>query len=111
MLRPPPISTLFPYTTLFRSRRAPARPDEEPRSAHERRGGERVVRTSGGVPRLAAHARGYRGAAAHRRRAGRRYRRFCLLRRGAAGGREPLPFARRARGGSPRILLGRSRGI
>src|SRR5437773_8971324 len=26
MIRPPPISTLFPYTTLFRSRRSPLSP-------------------------------------------------------------------------------------
>src|SRR6267143_4302268 len=38
MIRRPPRSTLFPYTTLFRSRRCPARlRDREPRSTHSRR--------------------------------------------------------------------------
>src|SRR3712207_7843323 len=32
MIRRPPRSTLFPYTTLFRSKRAP--PQNRPRSAH-----------------------------------------------------------------------------
>src|SRR5436189_4403222 len=37
MLRRPPRSTLFPYTTLFRSRRAPARlPRGRPRRARRR---------------------------------------------------------------------------
>src|SRR5687768_18554550 len=33
MIRRPPRSTLFPYTTLFRSHRSPARRDGDPRSA------------------------------------------------------------------------------
>src|SRR5207248_11587979 len=50
MLRPPPRSTLFPYTTLFRSRRAPLRerhvahPGREPR--HRGAGGARGVRNA-----------------------------------------------------------------
>src|SRR5688572_32986807 len=38
MIRRPPRSTLFPYTTLFRSRRAQPRP---PRYSHSRRVGSR----------------------------------------------------------------------
>src|SRR5580698_9253494 len=41
MIRRPPRSTLFPYTTLFRSCRAPVRPPraERPPPAHPPRGG------------------------------------------------------------------------
>src|SRR5438094_3061430 len=51
MFRPPPKSTLFPYTTLFRSRRARARRaarcacERRPRSAERRR--EPQVRSFG----------------------------------------------------------------
>src|SRR3712207_7995763 len=43
MIRRPPRSTLFPYTTLFRSQRA----------AHRRRGPRRADRVRGGLPRRA----------------------------------------------------------
>src|SRR5947209_9652481 len=33
MVRRPPVSTLFPYTTLFRSRAGHRRPDDDPRGA------------------------------------------------------------------------------
>src|SRR5438067_6763451 len=39
MIRRPPRSTLFPYTTLFRSRRCPPGPSEAPRQACPRRPG------------------------------------------------------------------------
>src|SRR3712207_7706802 len=45
MIRRPPRSTLFPYTTLFRSRREP---DERGRAARARAGGG-VERTRGAV--------------------------------------------------------------
>src|SRR3712207_8365727 len=56
MIRRPPRSTLFPYTTLFRSRRdvvhsqpeQPNRPGTDERPAREVR---RRVRAAGGVPR------------------------------------------------------------
>src|SRR2546429_2941984 len=41
MIRRPPRSTLFPYTTLFRSRRRPRERGEEPDVRH--RGGPRAV--------------------------------------------------------------------
>src|SRR5262245_64296930 len=43
MIRPPPISTLFPYTTLFRSvdARRPAHPEGDRRTAGGRAGGIR----------------------------------------------------------------------
>src|SRR3712207_8169666 len=37
MIRPPPRSTLFPYTTLFRSRRRVPPPDERPRGCRRGR--------------------------------------------------------------------------
>src|SRR5438034_8216638 len=43
MLRPPPRSTLFPYTTLFRSRGLRARPQlRQDRSAARPRGSQRL---------------------------------------------------------------------
>src|SRR5258708_26851890 len=57
MIRRPPRSTLFPYTTLFRSHRAWRR-------AARRRG---LVRRPGGA---GAAARGDRGALVHRRGGG-----------------------------------------
>src|SRR3712207_8344953 len=59
MIRRPPRSTLFPYTTLFRSRRSmppPARPFPEPMS-RERRG-------SAAIGAATAAAVGDRGVAA-----------------------------------------------
>src|SRR2546430_16707927 len=35
MIRRPPRSTLFPYTTLFRSRRGSAKPQQKPRLSRE----------------------------------------------------------------------------
>src|SRR3712207_6857467 len=43
MIRRPPRSTLFPYTTLFRSQRL-LRPGQRGRRAHERRGGTHRLR-------------------------------------------------------------------
>src|SRR5438270_7181033 len=40
MIRPPPRSTLFPYTTLFRSPVLPGRPDELSRASPHRDGEE-----------------------------------------------------------------------
>src|SRR3712207_8610480 len=51
MMRRPPRSTLFPYTTLFRSRLAPHRADHaRPHRAHE--GARPQPLTGGGVPHL-----------------------------------------------------------
>src|SRR3712207_7381207 len=58
MIRRPPRSTLFPYTTLFRSRRAPAAGVPGPE-----RGRQRVDLRRGGVRRR-RHARARPGAAA-----------------------------------------------
>src|SRR2546422_11662762 len=59
MIRRPPRSTLFPYTTLFRSRRA---------VCEEARGGARVTARgdlSGGVGRGAAHGDAGGGGGPH----------------------------------------------
>src|SRR5436309_12523667 len=54
MLRRPPSSPLFPYTTLFRSRSPPAephpRPAQHPRGPRPLRLGRLVVRRVGGLP-------------------------------------------------------------
>src|SRR5436853_2780269 len=52
MIRRPPISTLFPYTTLFRSEGA-ADAQVEPHDGTERLGGTAL---EGGIPGLAAGA-------------------------------------------------------
>src|SRR3989449_11159483 len=60
MIRRPPRSTLFPYTTLFRSRRA---------VCEEARGGARVTARgdlSGGVGRGAAHGDAGGGGGPHK---------------------------------------------
>src|SRR5256886_9926313 len=49
MIRRPPRSTLFPYTTLFRSRPATPRPRERERTPQGR--GARAVRDRGYEPR------------------------------------------------------------
>src|SRR3712207_7393631 len=75
MIRPPPRSTLFPYTTLFRSRQRPVAPvaDGPPRATDRRRG----VAPAGAEAALGAAAqsadrplgvRGHRGAALPRDR-------------------------------------------
>src|SRR5690242_21039375 len=60
MRRRPPRSTLFPYTTLFRSRRAAARPPGRPhrlRSVHKVSDGTtRVDHRRGGAPGRAGGA-------------------------------------------------------
>src|SRR2546426_9221198 len=69
MIRRPPRSTLFPYTTLFRSRRHPARRGRVARAAHRldprrraaRRGGTHRRQVGGGAVRAGP-------AAAHRDR-------------------------------------------
>src|SRR2546430_17420981 len=43
MIRRPPRSTLFPYTTLFRSLRAALRPGHEVLSLHRRAGAHELV--------------------------------------------------------------------
>src|SRR2546430_11137315 len=53
MIRRPPRSTLFPYTTLFRSRHARA----GVRSVHQRSGGTRSVRGAGAAGYLAGAER------------------------------------------------------
>src|SRR5205807_4746647 len=62
--RPPPCSTLFPYTTLFRSRR-PLRRRRAPRAGH-RPGADRGARPRGPPRRLAAHLLAHRGRQFHR---------------------------------------------
>src|SRR3712207_6902674 len=44
MIRRPPRSTLFPYTTLFRSEQPPARRDEHPHHGQRRRGDDEAAR-------------------------------------------------------------------
>src|SRR5260370_4970012 len=65
MIRRPPRSTLFPYTTLFRSHRAPAGGGRLPRSA----GGRGPPRGAAGIEGLRRAERGRPG-----RRAGTRKR-------------------------------------
>src|SRR5689334_23813105 len=60
MIRRPPRSTLFPYTTLFRSRPLPARDFER------RRAPEVVHAGSAGAPRRIPLARQRAGAPQHR---------------------------------------------
>src|SRR5690348_17491429 len=56
MIRPPPRSTLFPYTTLFRSRRrCDVLPGEE--EAHEIRGVNRLDLRAQSIERVAMNAR------------------------------------------------------
>src|SRR3989475_11377032 len=52
MIRRPPRSTLFPYTTLFRSRQDPEAHGEEPREARDRE--RRAEALEQPAPRLAA---------------------------------------------------------
>src|SRR5436309_3891028 len=100
MLRPPPRSTLFPYTTLFRSRRLLS--ESPARAVH------RLVRLSRGV-------RGGRATAARRVQARRRrrpdrkstrlnsshvkisYAVFCLKKKNTRGSRALRARERRAR--------------
>src|SRR5687768_17877497 len=55
MMRPPPRSTLFPYTTLFRSRKPQLR-------------GARISRRAGQLPGQPAVGRGVRSGRPHRSR-------------------------------------------
>src|SRR2546426_9356768 len=58
MIRRPPRSTLFPYTTLFRSRTSPAPPTQEAtRCPPARRPGSSRARTSSRRARCGASAR------------------------------------------------------
>src|SRR5256885_12912925 len=68
MIRPPPRSTLFPYTTLFRS--AAHRHDQRSSDAAVRGVGVRFARAGqdGGGPTIARRRRGRRRRGAHRRR-------------------------------------------
>src|SRR5437870_12622893 len=61
MLRPPPSSTLFPYTTLFRSWGARPRVQHE-RRRHPQRAPAATDRCRGGLRRGVAHCRFRRGA-------------------------------------------------
>src|SRR5690348_17578322 len=54
MSRPPPLSTLFPYTTLFRSPGTPPRPRTKPPRSTRRRS----RRASGGTPSSAGPCSG-----------------------------------------------------
>src|SRR5436309_8082594 len=54
MIRRPPRSTLFPYTTLFRSRSRPGRP-RAPRGASPRAPASHRLRPSSGLPRSEEH--------------------------------------------------------
>src|SRR5215813_14534841 len=54
MIRRPPRSTLFPYTTLFRSRRSVPRPDG---SACDRRGSETTARDRKSTRLNSSHVR------------------------------------------------------
>src|SRR3712207_8850792 len=71
MIRRPPRSTLFPYTTLFRSVRPPGLPRAQPRLRAARGAGRRVRRDDAG--RFPDRARRFgllaRGARARRRAA------------------------------------------
>src|SRR5690349_22826009 len=57
MIPPPPTSTLFPYTTLFRSARRPHRRQRQPRSRHRLGHRLRVRRPVGRAARAADTAR------------------------------------------------------
>src|SRR3712207_7802267 len=59
MIRRPPRSTLFPYTTLFRSRGVGARHRVGVRRQHHAQAFERLLRAQArqGVGRIGAHAR------------------------------------------------------
>src|SRR2546425_8427982 len=68
MIRRPPRSTLFPYTTLFRSGRLPSPPPRagrggrtRPRTAPARAAGPASPRPVAGVPRVLATTRAPRG--------------------------------------------------
>src|SRR5205085_11752769 len=95
--RPPPRPTLFPYTTLFRSRRARATgaPERELRPARPARPGGRALRAGPQRCRLAVplRARGRSGSLVSRGR-GLRARGRPLARLGPAA---PLPHGRRER--------------
>src|SRR2546430_10283250 len=66
MIRRPPRSTLFPYTTLFRSGPCPAR-DEYPRSqARQNRPRSRISKRCTAEICSRAHVRGARGESANR---------------------------------------------
>src|SRR2546430_3232194 len=52
MIRRPPRSTLFPYTTLFRSRGRPARPDPADPGRTRRPAGPALARPRPGLARL-----------------------------------------------------------
>src|SRR5690349_8736326 len=104
LLRRPPRSTLFPYTTLFRSPRQSARHRE--RSGWggadlSRRWGHLVRRAAGGGSRLPARGRRRRRADRYGRIDRPRPRLFALSRHGAAPERtlfRALPLSGRARG-------------
>src|SRR2546430_7710982 len=87
MIRRPPRSTLFPYTTLFRSRRVPERREAEGRA---RRAGGGVPH-GGARPQIADAQRAPRGACPVRRG------RPCPRDQGARRARRPPPRPRIAR--------------
>src|SRR5438093_6767561 len=111
MIRRPPRSTLFPYTTLFRSHRIPARPRPREPAADDRADGgcERALagwRDGGRAPRAGRASR----PAARARGAGRAVR-------GPAGGVPRTPARAGARrgervrgdGGAVRVVRGAAR--
>src|SRR2546422_2063719 len=68
MIRRPPRSTLFPYTTLFRSRDSEARGRERYRGHHGGRAGARVLVRTRREPGGLCHERGReRGRESHER--------------------------------------------
>src|SRR6266480_5009243 len=89
MIRRPPRSTLFPYTTLFRSPRSPRPPGSRNRSSPSRRS-----RRAGGA---ASNPRGFRLRRARRRPPPRGSSRHSLRMRPASGGRREAPESGRDR--------------
>src|SRR3989454_6575514 len=102
MIRRPPRSTLFPYTTLFRSRRAGPPPPWGERSEDGRRFPPRARSRDVGQVRDVSERRGTEGGDGTDRRAARRVLEGRL--RGRQGRRaQPVARARRPRGRLPRV--------
>src|SRR3712207_7569127 len=80
MIRRPPRSTLFPYTTLFRSRLAPAGPPDLHRARELRRGTRgRPVPDSGAVhPQVHPHHQDRKSTRLNSSHANISYAVFCL---------------------------------
>src|SRR2546428_6430907 len=96
MIRRPPRSTLFPYTTLFRSPRSvrrPARCDRPGSARHEADRRSARGRTAGGEPWAAADRKSTRLNSSHDQIS---YAVFCLKKKNELG-EEPHPQLLRAR--------------